>query len=172
MNQEKVPFYNKIELFIIVALFTLMVIITGFTVISRYFFSFTFSWAEQLTRIMFVWVTFAGISWAGMLGAHMRVSAITMVTGEKVGKYIFWFGDIVTICFGFFMSYKIAAVMLVVIDKGQSFASIPWLSVSVIYLAGSLGMMGLAIRVIQSRVVEYIEKNKKIVNANKEGGNN
>lgn len=105
MDKPREPFYNQIEKYIIIVLFTLMVIITAFTVFSRYLFSFTFSWAEQSTRIMFVWVSFAGISWAGRLGVHMRVSAITMLTGRKIGDYFILFGDIVTICFGFVMCY-------------------------------------------------------------------
>lgn len=73
--KTKTPWYNKIEMAIIVVLFSCMTLITFGSVVSRYCFSFTFSWAEQLTRVMFVWITFAGISLAGLRGAHMRVSA-------------------------------------------------------------------------------------------------
>lgn len=58
------------------------------------------------------------------------------------------------------MCYKIGNMMLVVIQRRQVFSSMPWMPVWVMYLAGCLGMAGLSIRVIQSRVVEYIEKNK------------
>ena len=51
--KTKTPWYNKIEMAIIVVLFSCMTLITFGSVVSRYCFSFTFSWAEQLTRVMF-----------------------------------------------------------------------------------------------------------------------
>lgn len=167
MNTEKNPFYNRIELSIIVALFTLMLIITGFTVCSRYFFSFTFSWAEQLTRIMFVWITFAGISWAGMLGVHMRVAAVASLLGEKRGRYVILLGDAITVFFGFFMAYKIYGVMTVVISRGQQFATVPWIPVWNMYLAGVLGMIGLSLRTIQSRVRYFRESSAPVADDSK-----
>ncbi|MDR1520062.1 MAG: TRAP transporter small permease [Planctomycetota bacterium] len=152
MDKSKAPFYDKIELAVIIVFFSLMLAITAFTVCSRYIFSFTFSWAEQLTRIMFVWITFAGISWAGKLGVHMRVSAVAGVLGEKYGRLLVWFGDAVTVFFGFHMAYKIAGVMLVVYKRGQIFATVPWIPVWIMYLAGVLGMLGLSLRIIQSRL--------------------
>lgn len=104
MDKTKAPFHDRIEIGIIVALFSLMLVITMFTVCSRYLFSFTFSWAEQLTRIMFVWITFAGISWAGKLGVHMRVAAVASFLGEKNGRWIILLGDAVTVFFGFFIT--------------------------------------------------------------------
>ena len=95
--KKKTPWYDLIEISIIVVLFSCMTLILFASVVSRYCFSFTFSWAEQLTRVMFVWITFAGISLAGKRGAHMRVTAITLVIGEKKGKYVFWLGDLITI---------------------------------------------------------------------------
>lgn len=149
MNKTHTSWHDRIELTIIVTLFSLMLAITAFTVLSRYVFSFTFSWAEQLTRIMFVWITFAGISWAGRLGVHMRVSALSALLGEQRGRGVIMLGDAATIFFGAFMAYKIARVMLVVIDRGQIFATVPWIPVWVMYLAGVLGMLGLSLRTAQ-----------------------
>ncbi len=151
MDKPKAPFHDNIEINVIIVLFTLMLAITAFTVASRYLFSFTFSWAEQLTRIMFVWITFAGISWAGKLGVHMRVSAVASILGARLGRRLILFGDAVTVFFGFYMAYKIFMILHVVYTKGQIFATVPWIPVWVMYLAGVLGMTGLSLRVIQSR---------------------
>ncbi|GHS87933.1 hypothetical protein AGMMS49957_08660 [Synergistales bacterium] len=152
-KNAKTPFYNKIELAIIVVLFTAMVAITFMSVILRYFFSFTFSWAEQLTRVMYVWITYAGVSWAGGLNVHLRVYALCELLGKRIGYWIFLFGDIVTIIFGFFMSYKVSYIMMNALKRGQTFPSMSWCPVWVMYLAGVLGLAGLSLRIIQSRVV-------------------
>ncbi|MCL2380851.1 MAG: TRAP transporter small permease subunit [Treponema sp.] len=160
---KREPFYNRIEFAIIVCFFTIMVVITAFTVFSRYFFAFTFSWAEQLTRLLFVYVSFAGVSWAGRLGAHMRVSAVTLFLGEKRGKYVFWFGDGIAVIVALYLAFHIAGIMMIVYERGQVFSAMPWMPVWVMYLAGVLGMLGFCCRVVQGRVIEIrtLFKNKE-----------
>jgi TRAP-type C4-dicarboxylate transport system permease small subunit len=161
IEKKKESFYEKIEIAIILILFTLMVVVIAFSVTSRYIFSFTFSWAEQFTRLMFVWVTFAGISLAGKRGAHMRVSAITMVVGEKAGRWVFILGDAVCALFGFFISYKIYGIMMVAIQRKQVFTAMPWMPVWIMHLAGVIGMAGFAVRCIQV-ICEKIAESKAI----------
>lgn len=158
--KTKTPWYNKIEMAIIVVLFSCMTLITFGSVVSRYCFSFTFSWAEQLTRVMFVGITFAGISLAGLRGAHMRVSAITLLIGEKRGKYVFWFGDLVSIAFGLFIAYKMSMVTRNTIANHQVFTSMTWMPVWVMYISGVMGMLGFSIRTAQ-RMIGEIRANKK-----------
>ena len=151
---KKVPWYNRIEQAVIIALFSCMTIIMFVSVVSRYLFSFTFSWAEQLTRVMFVWITFAGISLAGQKGAHMRVSAITLVLGEKRGRYVFWLGDLVTIGFAVFIGVRMLMVTRNTITNHQVFTAMTWMPVWVMYISGVLGMAGFAIRTATRLIAE------------------
>ena len=52
MNNNAI--YNRIEEIIIIVLFILMTIITAMTVVTRFFFNFTLSWAEQFARLDFI----------------------------------------------------------------------------------------------------------------------
>lgn len=153
-KKKKEPWYDRIEQTIIIILLTIMTIILFANVVTRYIFSYTPSWTDQASRIMFVYATFAGVSLAGKTGAHLRVSAVTMVVGEKRGKIFFWLGDIITIGFSVFIAYKIFGVMTMVMSTGQVFTPIPWLPAWILYLPGVLGMLGLAARIIQGRVRE------------------
>lgn len=143
---KKTPWYDNIEKAVIMVLFSLMTIIMFISVVSRYCFSFTFSWAEQLTRVMFVWITFAGISLAGLKGAHMRVSAITLVLGEKKGRFVFWLGDVISICFALFIGWKMILVTRNTMTNHQVFTAMTWMPVWVMYVSGPLGMIGFALR--------------------------
>ena len=145
-------FYDRIEEYVIAVCFSLMVIITAFTVFSRYSLSFTFSWAEQLTRIFFVWITFAGISLAAGRSMHLRVMAITLIIPKKMIPIVLLFADTLTAIFGFFISYKIFILIQIMVDRNQTFSAIPWLPVWVMYLPGTLGMLGFSIRLIQSSI--------------------
>lgn len=161
MKAKKRPWYDEIERTIIIVLFIVMTMILFVNVVTRYIFSFTFSWAEQAARILFVWMTFAGVSLAGMSSAHLQVTVVNMVLGEKRGKYVFWFGDMVVVIFSLFLSYKIGTVMMRVKATNQVFPSIPWLPAWPLYLSGVLGMLGFAVRIIQRRVREVRELKRK-----------
>ncbi len=163
MEKVKTPFYDKIEIAAIIVLFTAMVAISGFTVISRYCFSFTFSWAEQATRVMFVWLTFAGVSWAGLHNLHMRVAVLSNLLGVRGGRVLLFLGEWITVLFSLYMAYKIFGVMLVVHSRKQVFSAMPWAPVWVMYLGGVLGMIGLAARILQRQI-----RNKRL--AATEGG--
>ena len=156
MNTNK--WYNKIEFAIIVVLFTMMVCITFFNVISRFCFHFTLSWTEQFSRFLFVWVTYAGISWAGGINAHLRVYALCEALGKKLGYYLILFGDIITMGFGVYMAYKIFGLMRNAFALNQTFPSMQWCNVGWMYLAGVLGMAGLTIRILQSRVILHKQR--------------
>lgn len=160
MKQET-PWYNRIEAVFIIVLLSVMTVIMFFSVVSRYFFKFTFSWAEQVTRIMFVWCTFAGISLAALKGSHMRVSAISLLLGEKLSKYVFWFGNIVASVFGFGISYYMYNCMMNAFRNNQTFTAVPGLNVGFMYLAGVIGMIGFGIRCLQGVVSEYRASKKE-----------
>lgn len=159
--KKKEPWYNQIEKVMIMVLFTMMTAIMFFSVVSRYCFNFMFSWSEQVTRIMFVWATFAGISLAALKGAHMRVSAISIVIGEKKSKYVFWFGSIVAAVFGLVISFYMFRCTMNAVNNHQTFTAVPGLNVGVMYVAGVFGMIGFAIRNIQALVLEIRNDHKK-----------
>lgn len=161
MNGKKSgePFYNKIEEYLLAFFFSLMVIITGFTVFSRYLFSFTFSWAEQATRIFFVWITFIGISLAAYKSRHLKVTAVTLVMSKKAGERLIFFGDFVSFLFGFYIAYYILDIIIMTIQKGQVFPSMPWLPTWTMYMGGVLGMIGFSLRLLQVSIVPFIRDN-------------
>jgi TRAP-type C4-dicarboxylate transport system permease small subunit len=168
MEEKKIPWYDKIEKSVIIVLFTCMVAIIGFTVFSRYIFGYTPSWAEQASRIMFIWISFAGVSWAGATGAHLRVTAVTMFAGEKVSKIFLLIGDLITMGFGLFIAYKMLFIIQTVVEKGQTFASMQWLPAWILYVPAVAGMIGLPARIIQTRYRAYKQAKNEAV----EGGSN
>lgn len=152
MKEKKTPWYDKIEQAIIIVLFLVMLAILFVNVVTRFCFSYTASWTEQAARILFVWMTFAGVSLAGSLSSHMQVTVVNMLLGEKKAAYVYWLGDVIVILFGFYISTKMWKVMQTVISTNQTFPSIQWLPTWVLYLPGILGMIGLSLRIIQKRV--------------------
>jgi C4-dicarboxylate transporter DctQ subunit len=158
MNNNAI--YNRIEEIIIIVLFILMTIITAMTVVTRFFFNFTLSWAEQFARLLLVWISFAGISWAGSINAHMRVTAASLLIRKKPARFeiLLIIGDVVTVIYSFYLSYRIFLFMMMVMRQGQIMSAITWLPKWIMYLAGVLGMFGLGVRVLQRRYYWIKEK--------------
>lgn len=161
---KKDAWYNKIEKYIIIVMFIIMIAITAFNIFSRTIFKFTISWGEQLARLLLIWISFAGISWAGMLDIHMKVTAISLVTKNHIKIYdiIYAIGDLVAVLYGFYLSYQIGRVMMMTAQQHQVLSAMPWCPKWVMYLAGVLGMAGMSIRIIQRRVIA-LKHNKKEV---------
>lgn len=157
--------WNHIEIAVIILFFSLMCLVTFGSVITRYFFSFTFSWTEQFSRICFVIITFAGIRWAASKGAHLKVTVLTTVMPHKVEQVMILFGDIISIIYGVVMSFQILKMVRMQLQYNQVFSSIPGLSVSVMYMPGVIFMFLFASRIFEFSVVpilkEMFSKNKK-----------
>lgn len=156
-NRKKVPFYNQIEKYMIVSMFLVMTVIIALNVVTRFVFNFTLSWGEQLARLLLVWTSFAGISWAGMINVHMRVTALSLAfkKNPKIFEIIYLLGDIVAVIYGFYLSWQIFGVMILVKNQGQVLSALPLVPKWIMYLAGVLGMAGMSIRIIQRRVGEF-----------------
>lgn len=162
--EEKKPFYNRIEEYIIVVLLSIIVVILFFSVITRYIFKFTFSWAEELSRLLLVWAMCAGISWAGYSGQHLVVDAMATAFHKKhpaVESIIFWIGDILNLFFSGFMAWKLLGVSQMVMKSHQVFTSMPWLPKGFMYIAGVFGLTGMCIRIIQRRVEQFLANKKE-----------
>ncbi|MGI5966925.1 TRAP transporter small permease [Anaerotruncus rubiinfantis] len=161
---EKRPFYNRIEEFIMIALLAAIVVILFFSVITRYVFNFTFSWAEEISRFFLVWAMCAGISWAGYVGQHLVVDALATAFHKKAPNLesgIFWIGDFLNVLFGAYMAYRLWIISETVMKSNQVFTSMPWLPKWLMYFAGVLGMSGMCIRIIQRRAELLLNKKKE-----------
>ena len=76
---------EKIFAAAVIAGIGLMLIIIFLQVISRYFFGYTASYSEELSRYLFVWVVFLSLPVVSRQGGHMAVGLLTeKFTGKKL----------------------------------------------------------------------------------------
>ena len=69
-------FLNNIEKYLIYVFLTALLVLMFIQVVARYVFGAAWGWMEQITRLIFVYVTFAGISYACKKSEHLRVSFV------------------------------------------------------------------------------------------------
>jgi C4-dicarboxylate transporter DctQ subunit len=65
-----------------------MTVVTFVQVIARYVFNFSFTWALELTTILFAWMIFIGIPYGVRVGSHIGVDALVKSLGPKAARAV------------------------------------------------------------------------------------
>lgn len=71
-----VKFLDRLEEVILISMFAGMVLIIFFQVIMRYGFNNSLSWSEELGKLLFVWLSWLGISIGAKRGEHIKITML------------------------------------------------------------------------------------------------
>ncbi len=137
---------DKTEEYIICILMIASLAIMFVQVFSRYLLSYSFTWAEELVRIFFVWVTLMGISLCCKYGMHICIDVTQLFLPKYIIRYLNIAAAIITMFLGLLMMYLIVNIVGRQIQHPQYFSTMTWFPVWGMYLSGVLGMLGLTIR--------------------------
>lgn len=152
---------DNLEKYIIYVLFTALIILMFTPVVARYVFSVAWGWMETVTRLLFVYITFAGMSYACKSGEHLRVSALAeFAPGRHTKTLLFLLGDLMLTAVCIYMGYLIAVMTITVYQSGQVYTSAAWLPKWLLYLPGAIGLWGMSARTIQFGIIPGIKKLK------------
>lgn len=155
-------FFDHLEIWIVCGVFMLLLALMFGQVIARYVFSVAFGWAEQMARLMFVFITFAGMSYAAKANAHLKVSFLAeFIPNKKIANFIYLIGDLICCVVVFYLSYLVWNLTMKVAAEGQVFSAAQFCPVWVMYLGGCLGLLGLGIRTLQYGVCLDIKRMKE-----------
>ena len=158
MEEKKVPWYNQIEEWMLAICFGFMTAIVGANVIARFGFKTSIAWADQMGRIMFVWITMIGVSLAALKGTHLKVEALTSFLPRKPGLIVSLFGDFVSVVYAVVVCYFMWSYIANMLQFPQYFSAIPWLPATVMYIPGVMGMIGFIIRLFQGSIIPQIQE--------------
>jgi TRAP-type C4-dicarboxylate transport system permease small subunit len=89
----------RIEEFIIAVCLGAMTIVIGFQVFMRYVLQDSLSWSEELSRYLFIFFVYAGVSYGVKKQRHIRVEAFTMWMSARKRKIILLIADILFLVF-------------------------------------------------------------------------
>lgn len=68
--------------------FIFLVSITGVNIFMRYFFGSSFAWIDEVSRLVFVWITFLSIAEGVRLGIHPGFTSLKEKSPKKVKKIL------------------------------------------------------------------------------------
>ncbi len=86
---------EHLEEAILCILLILMTIIMGVQVASRYIFSYSLSWSEEITRYLFIWSAFLSIAYCTKKRINIRVEQFVSMIPESAYSYIKLVDDII-----------------------------------------------------------------------------
>ncbi len=138
---------EKILKAVIVILIGAMLVWVCAMVPARYFWGYTPSYGEELSRYMFVWVVFLSLPIVAKAGGHMAIETITSrITGAKLKFARIWAG-IFTLLFLSMMTYYGG---LMVVKAWYQTSPGLGISMSYVYLSIPLGCGLMLLNVLNS----------------------
>lgn len=96
---------NKVLLVIALTMLAAMVIIIIVQVFSRQLFSYTPSWSEELSKLLFVWVSFLGIAYGFSARLHIALGLIVDRFSDTVQAIFDYFSKILIVLLSVAMIY-------------------------------------------------------------------
>lgn len=104
-------FFDKFEEFALVLFLCIMSVILMLQIISRYIFSYSFTWSEEMVRYIFVWTTFLGVPYCIKKGQSLKITLVIDRLPEKIKKNVIKFN--LAILFIFFIILSVYGVVVV-----------------------------------------------------------
>lgn len=136
-----------------------IVIIMGIQVIMRYVFKSSLTWSEEVSRYLFVWMVFIGISYGIKNGTHMRIDMLEHFI-PKLKKSL---GILADACFLAFSIYMIGPGVSVVQSIKASGQTSPagGVPMNVVYTSLLIGFILVVFRVVQKYILMFVKKGEK-----------
>ncbi|ASN06691.1 TRAP transporter small permease [Virgibacillus necropolis] len=97
---------DKLLLISALTMLAAMVVVIIIQVFSRQFFSYTPSWSAELSRILFVWVSFLGIAYGFKEKLHIALGLVVNAMPEKVQDFFDYVAKVIVIGLGILMVYN------------------------------------------------------------------
>lgn len=105
MGKKLLFILDNIESYICRTLLAVFVCLLFLQILSRQFFSYSFSWNEELSVYLFVWFVFFGASYAAKLAAHNRVTFQYKMMPAVMQPILEFLSDLVWIAFNCYFIY-------------------------------------------------------------------
>ena len=145
-NFDWKKFIINIDQYISAVLFIAIMVLLFIQVISRYVLGYSFTWTEELSIILFVWMTYMGVSSAVTYRKNLRIDALLDVVPFKVKKAMLIISDVIFIIFNIYLIFPFVELIGSIGNSKTPLLGIPkalsyWL-IPVVLVIASLKLLG------------------------------
>lgn len=135
-------------------LLTLMILIMGVQVVSRYVLKSSLSWSEELTRYLFIWSGFLSLPYTIRAGIALKIDQFYNMLPSGFRKLLNFINHVLMIVFFAFMAYNSIGVVQSAIASNQKSPALG-LPMYLIQLSALVGFSLAVIRTIQSLAISF-----------------
>ena len=89
--------YNNAEEILLVGCLIVMVVVIFLQVVMRHVFNDSLSWSEELARILFIWMSWIGISFGQKRGEHIKITLVINAVKGRVKDIVLMLADLCTL---------------------------------------------------------------------------
>ena len=93
----------NIDQYVSAVLFIVIMVLLFLQVVTRYVFRHSFTWTEELSVLLFVWMTYMGVSSAVTYRKNLRIDALLDVVPFRVKKLLLIISDVIFILFNLYL---------------------------------------------------------------------
>lgn len=133
-----------------------IVVIMGIQVIMRYIFKSSLKWSEEVSRYLFIWMVFIGMSYGIKRKSHMRIDMLEHFF-PKLRKGLEFLADS---CFLIFAAYMIGpgiSVIKSLIITGQTSPAAE-MPMYVVYTGLLVGFFLVLFRIVQKYILRFLQR--------------
>lgn len=156
-------FITNLDQYISAILFIAIMILLFVQVISRYVFGHSFTWTEELSILLFVWMTYLGVSSAVTYRKNLRIDALLDVVPFPVKKVLLIVSDVIFIVFNL---YLILPFMELIGSIGTSKTPILGIPKAITYWLIPVILVITSVKLVFD-IVKLFHENKKELGASK-----
>ncbi|PWA05536.1 TRAP transporter small permease [Pueribacillus theae] len=160
---------KNLEIFFMSFGLLVLVIIMGSQIFMRYVLNASLSWPEEISRYLFIWVAFIGISYAVKIDSHLKIDIVLEFVSRKVQVVFAVIRDLSFLIFSIFM---IAGGIDVYDALASTMQTSPAMGIpfKFIYLALPVGFALTVFRIIQKYISVLRYKQPLLQNHNENIG--
>jgi C4-dicarboxylate transporter, DctQ subunit len=140
---------NEFEEYVCVGLFSLMTLLVGLQVFSRFIFNIPLEWTEELSRFIFIWLVYIAIALTAKHNAHLKMEVGQKLLSKVVGKKIYYLSDLCWLAFNIYMIFY-GTIMVNGIMNSIQASAVTRINMGVIYSIIPIGFILMSIRIVQN----------------------
>ena len=147
---------DKLEMSICVLLMSALALILGTQVFMRYVMHASLGWSEELSRYIFVWLVFMGISYGARMMRHIKIDAGLYCFPKALRPYVVILGELLFLAFALtviYLDWQLVKKQMMIGQLSPAMRIPMWL----VYSAPLVGFSLTSIRLVQS--ITYYIKN-------------
>lgn len=111
---------QRLEETMMMIMLTVICVVMGVSVISRYAMNDALSWAEEISRYMFIWSAFLSASLCLKRRSSIKIDMLILTMGQSLQRILLILGDIIMVAFFAYMLKGAITVTQSVFETNQT----------------------------------------------------